>query len=100
LISFGFHPLPINVTLSTDGDFVTSLVASQDWAAGTTIELRFPLTSPIVWAATIAGLTASWDVPASTVAAAITAGVRDVRLHYRDGAGDDILWGKGRVTVV
>jgi hypothetical protein len=53
------------------------------------------LTHPIVWPAVIDGGIISWNVPASDCSTVISDGAKNVRLHY-----NDLLWGKGKVTVV
>ena len=99
-ISLGFKPLPIEVRLARDSDFVSALVADDDWPDGTAIELVFPHDgSTTTWPAVVAGDTARWDVPSSQVAALLAANARKVRLHYRaTPAGADLLWGVGSVV--
>ena len=99
-ISLGFKPLPLEVRLARDSDFVCSLVAEAGWPEGVEIELVFPHDgSTTTWLATIDGDTASWKIPHAQVAALLAANARKVRLHYRDTAGSgDLLWGVGSVV--
>lgn len=104
-VQFGLEPFDMNVRLPTDADFVSSMTSSAgDWAVGDAFEFRLSAssagTSPIVWAATVVGPVASWDVSNSPdVRAAISAGVSYARLHYLPGTGGDRLIGKGRAQV-
>jgi hypothetical protein len=99
-ISLGFKPVPIEVRLARDSDFVTALVADSDWPDGTVIELVFPHDgSTTTWPATVAADTARWDVPRAQVAALLAANARKARLHYRDTpGGPELLWGVGSVV--
>lgn len=113
-VDFGFKPIEISVTLASDGDFVSRLVAEDGWPDGTQIELRFPVNGPpVVWPAEFSDVlddegnvlvvrgAADWDVPHGQVAAVVAAKPTAVRLHYmNDNGDDDLLWGKGRVAVV
>jgi len=103
-VTLGLIPFDLNVELAPDADFVSTITNNVgNWAGGTAIELRLSASSsgssPTVWAAAVTGPTASWAVDKADVAAALAAGVSYARLHYTDGAGDDLLWGKGRVSV-
>lgn len=103
-VTLGLVPFDLNVELAADADFVATITnPSGNWAGGTAIELHLSTnsagTSPIVWAATVTGATATWTVVAATVAAALLTGVSYARLHYIDASGDRLLWGKGRISV-
>lgn len=103
-VTLGLVPFDLNVELAADADFVSTITNNVgDWADGTAIELRLSASSsgssPTVWAATVSGSDASWIVDKTDVATALSAGVGYARLHYIDAAGDDLLWGKGRVSV-
>lgn len=103
-VQFGLEPFDMNVRLPTDADFVSSITNNVgNWGSGDVFEFRLSAssagTSPIVWAATVVGPVASWNVPNSpNVQAAISAGVSYARLHYKPGTGGDRLIGKGRVV--
>jgi hypothetical protein len=98
-IELGFEPEPMQLNLSADADFVCRLVAEDGWPEGTQIELRFPVAgSTTVWAATIDGTDAAWNVPAADVAVLVGARPRTVRLHYRS-SGSDLLWARGQVVL-
>lgn len=101
-ISFGPQPFPLVVNLPPDAYFVQTLTNGAGWADGIAIELRFfPFSgSPIVWAATIVDKLASWVEDADAVAAVIDSQPSQVRLHYIDASGDDLLWAVGRVNVL
>lgn len=98
-INLGYVPIPLTVTLVTDGDFLSTLVASTPWPAGTMIQLRFATTAdtPTVWAATVAGTNAAWDVPAATVNTLLGLQPGQVVLRYAEADGTSIVWGKGTV---
>ena len=102
-VTLGLVPFDLNVELAADADFVSTITNNVgDWPGGIAIELRLSASSsgssPTVWPATISGPTASWVVNKSAVATALAAGVSYARLHYIDGAGEDLLWAKGRVS--
>lgn len=103
-VTLGLVPFDLNVELAGDADFVSTITNNVgNWAGGTVIELRLSASSggsaPSVWPATVSGPTASWVVDKAVVATALAAGVSYARLHYIDAAGEDLLWGKGRVSV-
>lgn len=101
LIELGFRPVPLTITLAADADFISKFVAQSGWPDGTQIQLRFiNLRNTVIWSATISGTDATFDVAAADVATLISAQPQEVRLHYMDAQGDDLLWGKGRVVVV
>lgn len=102
-IELGFQPVPLTVTLAADADFISTFVAQAGWPDGTQIQLRFinfRNTVTLTWSATISGTDATFDVAAADVAILIAAQPQEVRLHYMDSQGDDLLWGKGRIVVV
>lgn len=101
-VVLGFQPIDIVVTLAADSDFLTKFFAQDGWPVGTQIELRFTnSTGPVVvWEATVSGTDAVFSEDVASVAALIAAGPLSVRLHYLDTSGDDLLWGKGRVSIV
>jgi hypothetical protein len=100
-LPLGLVPINVPVTLSRDGEFTATLTKnSGDWPVGTAVELWFvvdsnDLSHPIVWAADVAGPIISWNVTAVDCTTVIQGGAKNVRLHY-----NDLLWGKGKVTVV
>ncbi|MCF7547616.1 hypothetical protein [Pseudonocardia sp. WMMC193] len=99
-ISLGFDPLPLEVRLAPDSDFVTAIVAEGGWPPGAQLELQVRLrgANPVVWAATLDGEAMTWNVPAAQVAAVLAARPTQVRLHYREGAdGPTLLWASGPV---
>lgn len=107
-VTFGWEPLEFVVALSRGGDFVFTLEsqingAATPWPAGIGIELRFSTTTPdedptpIVWPATITGTNASWDVPATSVAAVLDAPARYARLRYTEADGSKLVWMRGNV---
>jgi len=96
-IGLGFEALTLEVRLAPDSDFVGVLIAEDGWPDGTVLELRFPDTA-VVWPATVVGESASWDVPAAQVAAALVGGVQRVRLLCLDDDGPDLLWAAGWVV--
>lgn len=99
-ISLGFEPIPIEVRLARDSDFVAALVAEGGWPAGARIDLVFTLDgSTTTWPATIEGDTAAWQVPAAEVATLLASRARQARLHYQDDSGGaTLLWGVGPVA--
>lgn len=101
-ISFGPQPFPLVVNLPPDADFVQTLTNKSGWDADIGIELRFvPFSGPaIVWAAVVAEQSASWLVDSADVVAVIDSQPSQVRLHYIDASGDDLLWAVGRVNVL
>jgi len=100
-VTLGLQPFDLTVTLPSDGDFVCTLIAENGWPVDTRIELRFLAAGvdPIVWPATIDGTDARWSVRSTVVKAAIAAKPTAARLHYIDSAGEDLLWGRGRVLI-
>lgn len=100
-IELGFRPVPLTVTLAADSDFISTFVAQDGWPDGTQIQLRFVnFRGTTIWSATISGTNATFDVAVADVATLIAAQPQEVRLHYMDSQGDDLLWGKGRVVIV
>lgn len=102
MITLGFEPYPIQVNLARDSDFTATIRTAGDdpWPTGTTIELRFAASesaSPVVWAATVSGQDASWNVPAADVADVVDSRARHARLIYGTDNGESWLWGRGRV---
>lgn len=101
-ISFGAQPFAFVVNLSPDAYFVQTLTNQTGWADGVSIEMRFisSFGSPIVWAATVSGQSATWIEDTTAVGTVIDTQPSQVRLHYIDGSGDDLLWAVGRVNVL
>lgn len=100
-INLGLVPLPLTVTLAEGGDFVSALVASEDWPVGIGIELRLTggTEGTVTWPATISGDRADWDVPAADVQEVIDADASAAQLLYSESDGTVLLWGKGIVHV-
>ncbi len=99
-INLGFVPIPLTVTLTAGGGFVSGLVADTPWPAGTQITLSFgDLTTPVPidWPATIVGVNASWDMPVTAVTAVLAAGFRHVHLFYTQPSGARLVWGWGTI---
>jgi hypothetical protein len=100
-IDLGFQPVPLNVILAADSDFLATFIAQTGWPTGTQIQLRFiNLATTTTWSATISDTTATFNVAAADVATLIGSQPQEVRLHYLDSSGDDLLWGKGMVEIV
>lgn len=103
-LTFGWEPIDFVVSLSRGGDFIFTLESSVAWPVGIEIQLRFSATrpeesvTPIIWPAAISGVFASWDVPATGVAAVLDAQARYVRLRYAEADGSVLMWGKGCVS--
>lgn len=103
MVAFGYKPFSLAVNLAADSDFIQMLVAFMEWPGGTVIELRFFDDAGAqlgLWPATISGPQAMWDVPRAVVAAMIALDPREVRLFYIDVDDDELLWGKGRPSIV
>lgn len=102
-VTFGFEPLDLEVILVDGSDFIFTLKANPGWPPGIAIELRFSPTtprespSPIIWPASVVGVNASWDRPATDVAAVLDAKAVHVRLLYREADGSRLLWMRGVV---
>lgn len=102
MIVLGFEPYPIQVNLARDASFTATIRSDEPWPAGVAIELRFSVSDtapPVVWPAALEGGDATWDVPASAVAAVLETRARHARLIYGTDNGDSYLWGRGRVHV-
>lgn len=103
VLSFGFTPTPGVLNLSRYSDFLTELISdSGSWPDNTGIEFHFmPDNSGavMIWPAVITGPTASWDVPAATVATLLAAGVSQYRLFYLEGS-NTLEWSSGPIVDV
>lgn len=96
-ISLGLDAEQLIVRLDPDCDFVSALVATSDWAVGTSITLLLG-TPAVEWDAIITGARADWSVPAATVAAWLASTTdRDVRLRYTTPDAE-LIWARGRVV--
>lgn len=100
-VNFG-RPVPRGVlNLAHGGDFVCTLLASEDWP--TDIEISFLITGgevgQEVWGAAIDGPRAEFDVPFNDVQAVIDAKASAFRLRYFRAGGTPIIWYEGSVHV-
>ncbi|VXC09174.1 hypothetical protein [Aeromicrobium sp. 9AM] len=94
-ITLGNQPDSLQVVLTRDADFVSTLTNSDgDWSPTCTIELR--IGDDTVWPATIVDNVASFDVDKVAVNDLLEDGATKVRLFYTDGAAD-LCWAKGSV---
>lgn len=100
-INLGYVPLRLTVTLAEGGDFVSALVSSVAWPAGTGIELHLSggTDAMVTWPATIAGVRADWDVDNSEVQDVIDGKYSTARLIYTESDGTVLIWGEGSVRV-
>jgi hypothetical protein len=99
-INLGWVPIPITVSLSSGGDFVSVLQSSVAWPTGSGVSLKFIGTSTTTWTAVIAGTTATFDKTAAQVNTLLATDQRSVELHYTEADGSDLLWGRGDVRAV
>jgi hypothetical protein len=102
-LRFGFVPTPGTLNLSRYSDFVTELISNTgSWPGGTGIEFHFMAansSTSTVWAATISGPTATWDVLAADVATLLSSGVSQYRLFYIQGS-NTLEWSSGPIVDV
>lgn len=101
-INLGYVPHRLTVTLVAGGDFVSALVASEDWPTGTGIELRLSggTQDTVVWEATVSGARADWNVPHTDVQTVIDAKAASAQLVYTEADGTVLMWGEGSVRHV
>jgi hypothetical protein len=102
-IVLGSVPDTLVVSLAYGADFLQTLLAPSNWDDGVSIELHFSANpdaavASFTWPATITGVSATWDVVASTVALVLNTGASYARLVYTDASGDVIVWATGRVN--
>ena len=99
-LTFGFTPTPGVLVLSRYSDFVTELISNTgSWPVGTGLEFHFTpanTAATVVWAATVSGATATWDVPATSVAALLDGGTTTYRLFYLQGS-NTLEWSSGPI---
>lgn len=103
MITLGSEGEQLQVIIPVDADFVTTLTASSPWPTGTTVELHLSDTSlnpPVVWAASVSGSNAVFNVPKSTVQAVVTARLSLARLIYSPSGSGTLLWGHGTTRFV
>lgn len=89
MADLGRIPARIDVHVQRGYPFRASMTM-QDGSAFPAVELRF--SGGVVWAATVAGDTASWDVPAVLVDA------RAREEHVTLVSSGDVVWAKGRLV--
>lgn len=101
MLTLGTAPEQLSVVLARGGAFHAELVNLDGaWAATDEVELRFPLTAPVVWAAQRDAAVMRFARSAAAVTALLDAqqGYRAVQLWYiADGL--DVLWAAGSVHV-
>lgn len=101
-VTLGFKPASLVVPLTKDADFVATITTQDgsDFADGAavTLELTKAHSDPILWAATIDGDTARWDVDKTDVNALVPGTVYTARVLYSDTAGNDLVWFSGQTT--
>lgn len=100
-VNFG-RPVPRGVlNLAHGGDFVMTLLASQDWPDD--IAISFLITGgtdgAVTWEAVITGRRAEFDVPADDVQEVITAKASAFRLRYFRSSNAPIVWYEGPINV-
>lgn len=94
-ITLGTAPQKLNVLLTKDADFFTTLRSSDgDWPGTARIELRL---GSIVWEAEITGTDAVISVDFVEVNKVYSSPIQQAKLFYIDGT-TDICWGLGKVT--
>lgn len=99
MITLGSEGEQLTVIIPVGADFVTTLSAATPWPTGTQIELHLSNdsadVSPVVWAATVSGTTATFNVPAATTQAVVLGRLAYARLYYSPGGTGMLLWGHG-----
>lgn len=100
---FGFVPAALKVHLDPDSDFIQTLTSTgAAFPAGAVITLLIgaPGAGRASWAATVSGLTATWNVDKAAVAAlrALAVAQLPAELTYSDAAGVDLTWMRGCVV--
>lgn len=105
VIKLGTDPDSLIVVLPKNADFKATLrnITSPtdhtpvNWPAGTAIQLRFGSSAtPVMWAATVTGADAVFNVDKAVVAPLRASETKVARLYYVNGT-DDILWAEGDI---
>jgi hypothetical protein len=102
-VTFGWKQPTFTIELQYDGDFLFTLHATASWPVGSQIEFRFHRTpdprddtDPIIWAATVAGADATWEVDNAMVREVLDAVAKYPRLRYA-AQGRTIAWMRGSI---
>lgn len=101
-ISLGATPEPLNLTLTANSGFVSTITRSdmQNWpTVGFTAYIQFNDVANTQWAATVSGSTLSWSIPESSVNTIIAAAPTNAILYYSTN-GNPVVWASGRPTFV
>lgn len=95
--TLGLTPLSMDVQLSADADFDTTIVNTDgDWAVGEALELRFG--DGTIWAATMAGDEAAFHADKAAVNTLIAVEPAYAALFCIDGTAE-AQWANGTVTI-
>lgn len=103
MITLGSDGEQLVVVIPVDADFVTTLSAATPWPTGTQIELHFsdtPSDTPVIWPATVAGTTATFNVSKASAQPVVTARLSLVRLFYSPGGSGILLWAHGTTRFI
>jgi acyl-CoA synthetase (AMP-forming)/AMP-acid ligase II len=103
MITLGSEGERIAVVLPVNAAFVSQITSAAPWPTGTRIELHFSNgfdATSVVWAATIAGTTATFNMTKTQVQSLIAARLSVVHLYYIPTGLDPLLWGHGLTRVV
>lgn len=92
VLTLGFKPVPIEVPLTIDADYLLTLRLDTNWPAGTTVSMVLGGTA---YNATILGTDAVFTID-KAVTNTIPHGA-DARIRYVNGTTDQ-TWGVGRVV--
>jgi hypothetical protein len=103
VITLGSEGEQLVVIIPVGADFLTTLSASMPWPTGTVIELHLSDTladTPVIWAATVSGSTAVFNVPRVTAQPVVDARLSLARLFYSPGGSGTLLWAHGTTRFV
>jgi hypothetical protein len=103
VITLGSAGEDLTVIIPVGASYVATLTASTPWPTGTAIELHFmnDLSDvPVVWAATISGSDATFDIDTTQVQLVVDARLSIARLIYNPGGTGALLWAHGTARYV